>query len=211
MGILQGTHKYLVDSLKGKHDGPTVDELFDIFDVFSKNSIKRYIFKRIKKRLNLELAIAIIQDLIANGAGREKTLNLEVVHLAANGKQVVIADKFATPGETPLSEKDFEQIDEAVMHLSPNSAKAKPKRIALGKKHGSPLKEADMASGYFTPNGKDPAKRQGKFEVSAHAHHSKSPDRNANHMFADCRRISPIPNLETAMTGNPQNKRPALT
>ena len=102
-GILQGTHEYLVDSLKGDQDGPTVDELFDIFETFSRATIKKYVFKRIKKKINLELAIAIVQDLISNGPGRVETLFLEVQHLSGSGKKVVIADQFATPGELPLS------------------------------------------------------------------------------------------------------------
>ena len=142
-----------------------MDELCDIFDVFSRESIKRYIFKRIKKRLNLELAIAIVQDLLTNGDGRQGTLFLEVEHLSSNGKKVVIADQFATPGELPLSQKDFEQIDEAVMRLSAKKPDGKQTRIALGGSHGSPLKKAEVEWGYFTPVGKTRYKRQKKLEV----------------------------------------------
>ena len=55
--ILQGTHKYFLDSINGKLDDPTVDELIEIFQVFVKGFIKRYLFKSIKKNLNLELAL----------------------------------------------------------------------------------------------------------------------------------------------------------
>ena len=165
-GILQGTHKYLVDSLKGDQDGPTVDELFDIFETFSRATIKKYIFKRIKKKINLELAIAIVQDLISNGPGRAETLFLEVQHLSGNGKKVVIADQFATPGELPLSQKDFPEIDEAIFTLSQQKGNSGGRKtIPIGGKHGSPLKNQEIATGYFTPNKKQTVARQKRLEV----------------------------------------------
>ena len=51
---------------RGRQDGSTVDELCYTIDVFSRESVKRHVFKRIKKRMNLELAIAIVQDLLSN-------------------------------------------------------------------------------------------------------------------------------------------------
>ena len=165
-GILQGTHKYLVDSLKGDQDGPTVDELFDIFETFSRATIKKYIFKRIKKKINLELAIAIVQDLISNGPGRAETLFLEVQHLSGSGKKVVIADQFATPGELPLSQKDFPEIDEAIFSLSQQKGDdSGRKTIPIGGKHGSPLKKQEIATGYFTPDKKQTVARQKRLEV----------------------------------------------
>ena len=85
--ILQGTHKFLMDSLKDKLEEPTVDTLIEIFQVFSGDSIKRYVFKSMKKNLNLELAISIVQDLISNGPSRSLSLQLRVVKLVNKGKK----------------------------------------------------------------------------------------------------------------------------
>ena len=65
--ILQGSHKFLLNSLRGKLEEPTVDELIEIFQVFSKGTTKRCLFKSIKKVLNLDLALSVVQDLISNG------------------------------------------------------------------------------------------------------------------------------------------------
>ena len=35
---------FLIDSLKGKLDEPAVDDLIEIFKVFARGSIKRYLF-----------------------------------------------------------------------------------------------------------------------------------------------------------------------
>ena len=165
-GILQGTHKYLVDSLNGDQDGPTVDELFDIFEVFSRATIKKYVFKRIQKKLNLELAIAIVQDLLSNGEGRAETLLLEVEHLSGNGKKVVIADQFTAAGEVPLSQKDFPFIDEAIFRLSQSKESGgDQKSIPIGGKHGSPLKKDEIETGYYTPKGQKISERQKRLEV----------------------------------------------
>ena len=169
-GILQGTHKYLVDSLNGKQNGPTVDELFDIFEVFSRATIKKYVFKRIQKKLNLELAIAIVQDLLSNGEGRAETLLLEVEHLSGNGKKVVISDQFTAAGEVPLSQKDFPFIDEAIFRLSQHKESGgAQKSIPIGGKHGSPLKKDEIETGYYTPKGQKISERQKRLEVGNHA------------------------------------------
>ena len=72
--VLQGSHKFLMDSLNGTLNEPTVDELIEIFLVFAKGSIKRYVFKAMPKNLNLELALSIVQDLISNGPGETSIL-----------------------------------------------------------------------------------------------------------------------------------------
>ena len=37
-GILQGAHEYLIDSLNGEQDGSAVDELFNVFETFSRET-----------------------------------------------------------------------------------------------------------------------------------------------------------------------------
>ena len=150
--ILQGTHKYLLDSINGKLDDPTVDELIEIFQVFAKGSIKRYLFKSIKKNLNLELALSIVQDLISNGPGRTKTLELKVVKLAQKGKKVVVNDPFQSPAEAPISADDFSHIDEAIYRLTDTSGKSPEHTISVGRGHTAPSNDDRIERGYLTPH-----------------------------------------------------------
>ena len=149
--ILQGTHKFLLDSLKGKLEDPTVDELIEIFNVFAKGSIKRYLFKSIKKNLNLELALNIVQDLISNGNVRAKSLELKVVKLAKKGKKVIVKDVFQSPAEAPISSADFSHIDEAVYRLTDTTGKSPERTISIGRGHASASKNARIERGYLTP------------------------------------------------------------
>ena len=152
--VLQGTHKFLLNSLKGKLEEPTVDSLIEIFQVFSKDSIKRYVFKAIKKNLNLELALSIVQDLISNGPLRAKSLELKVVKLAQKGKKVVVKDAFQSPSEDPISAEDFASIDEAVIKFSDKEGKSAECTVAVGRGHASPPNKDRIEHGYFTPKSK---------------------------------------------------------
>ena len=166
---LQGAHKYLVAAINGDHEGPTVDVLIDIFNVFSKETIKRYVFKTMKKSMNLELAVSIIQDLLANGNERAKSLELHVEKLASKGRKVVISDKFATPGEKPISEDDFlsafGEIDEAIVRLSVKSGKSPDRAISLTQGSGPSYSPPNLAGGFTTPNKKRQTNLNRKFEV----------------------------------------------
>ena len=150
--VLQGTHKFLLSSLKGKLEEPTVDELIEIFQVFAKGSIKRYLFKSIKKNLNLELALSIVQDLISNGPSRAKSLELKVVKLAQKGKKVVVKDIFQSPAEAPISADDFQQIDEAIYRFSDATGKSTERTVSLGRGHKSPSENPRIEGGYLTPS-----------------------------------------------------------
>ena len=125
--VLQVTHKFLMDSLENKLEDPTVDTLIEIFQIFSGDSIKRYVFKSIKKNLNLEIALSIVQELISNGPARAQTLNLKVVRLGHKGKKIVVRDDFQSPGEIPLSSDDFPHIDEVIVRFSDKSGKSSAK------------------------------------------------------------------------------------
>ena len=150
--ILQGSHKFLLNSLRGKLEEPTVDELIEIFQVFSKGTIKRYLFKSIKKVLNLELALSIVQDLISNGPARAKSLELKVVKLAHKGKKVVVKDAFQSPAEAPISADDFQHIDEAIYSFTDASGKSAERTISIGRGHVSPSNNARIEKGFLTPS-----------------------------------------------------------
>ena len=149
--VLQGSHKFLMDSLTGTLDEPTVDELIEIFQVFTKGSIKRYLFKSIKKNLNLELALSIVQDLISNGPARARSLELKVVKLVNKGKKVVVKDAFQSPTEAPISADDFAIIDEAVFRLADTSGKSPEKAIAIGRGHTAPSSDERIQKGFLSP------------------------------------------------------------
>ena len=81
------SYKVLLDSLKGNLDEPTVDDLIQIFLIFTKGSIKRYLFKSIRKNLNLELTLSIVQNLISNESSRAKSIELKVMKFSNKGKK----------------------------------------------------------------------------------------------------------------------------
>ena len=149
--VLQGTHKFLMDSLTGTMNEPTVDELIEIFQVFAKGSIKRYLFKKIQKNLNLELALSMVQDLISNGPGRAKSLELKVVKLANKDKKVVVKDTFQSPAEAPISADDFASIDEAIFRLTDTSGKSPERAIAIGRGHSAPSSDKRIQKVFLSP------------------------------------------------------------
>ena len=74
-----------MDSLKRNLEEPTVDDLLEIFLVFPKGSIKRYLFKSRRKNLNLELTLSIVQNLISNESSRAKSIELKVMKFSNKG------------------------------------------------------------------------------------------------------------------------------
>ena len=98
-------------TLSEKIDDPTVDEVIEIFQIFTQGSIKRYLFKSIKENLKLELALSIVQDPISNSPGRAKSLELKVVKLVNKDQtKVDVCDGFESPAAVSISADDFPLI-----------------------------------------------------------------------------------------------------
>ena len=98
------------------------------------------------KPLLLELALCVIQEILFNGIGRAKSLQLELVKTKFGGKTVKIADPFQ------LNRDEFDdaflgKIDEAFFCLKDKNGESPDIQLAAGHGHGSP----------YSPFGKDGA------------------------------------------------------
>ena len=142
-----------MDSLKRNLEDPTVDDLLEIFLVFPKGSIKRYLFKSRRKNLNLELTLSIVQNLISNESSRAKSIELKVMKFSNKGKKkVIVKDVFQTSDENPISAADFHLIDETIFRLTDASDKSHEKVIAIGRGHKVPSDNTRIKEGYLTPS-----------------------------------------------------------
>ena len=125
METLQETHRYISLALRNEIPAPKKSILIDIFREFAANPIKDYVFHRINKKILLELALRIIQEIAEKGAEHAWTLQL-VVGKTSNGiKSVVIAknapsaDKQTTFEATEIEDVTFKISDRAGMSPFP--------------------------------------------------------------------------------------------
>ena len=120
MDIILGAHRFLAAIIENKDDGPTLKTLMKIFRPFiPTNSIKDYVFKRIKKSLLLELALCILQDVATNGLDRLGSLNLVIEKTNAGGKNVVIQPSEEDFGDASTGDDKFlNEIDEIFFRFS---------------------------------------------------------------------------------------------
>ena len=153
LDVLQGTHKFLVETVDGKYDGPTNNALIEIFQKFTDTPIRKYVFTRMTKPLLLELAICILQDIIQNGPERTASLKLVISSTASGGKEVTIKENLKEKlgdDEFPIDPAFVADIDQAFFSLQDSSGSSPESAFKSGPTHGAAYSPPD-ASGYFTP------------------------------------------------------------
>ena len=143
--VMKGAHKFVANAIKEGGPTPTCQTLIKIFTAFSEQKIKDYVFTRMKKPILLELALCIIQEIVLNGVGRAKTLQLEVVKSKSGGKTVKISDQFASESSESPDAGFLNKIDEAFFTLKNTDGKSPDVNIASGQGHKAP----------YSPFGKD--------------------------------------------------------
>ena len=136
--VLKGAHKFVAKSIKTGDSAPTCHTLIKIFAAFTQQKIKGYVFTRMKKPILLELALCIIQEIVLNGPGRAKSLQLEVVKSKSGGKIVKIADQFANHEPEITGDSFLEKIDEAFFKLKDAEGKSPDINLASGQGHKAP-------------------------------------------------------------------------
>ena len=112
---IQGSHRYITNVIKGTEESPKKSILIDIFNSFSKDKIKDYVYNRMKKSILLELALCILQEIAAGGPDRATNLQLQIEKTSSGGKQITITPNEGKDDEFPLSHSDentFLEIDE---------------------------------------------------------------------------------------------------
>ena len=135
MEMVKGSKVYLQNSIKKVVTGPTNTTLIFLFEHFSQGKIKEYIFKAMRKSILLELALAIVEEIIANGLQRAKTIELVLTGEKTKNKSVSISEEKDVSDEFPVSSDEasfIRDIDEASFHLRDSSGSSPGSKITSG-------------------------------------------------------------------------------
>ena len=147
--VIQGAHRFMISVVKNRTEAPKNSILIDIFNEFCHPPIKTYIFKSMAKKILLELALCILQEIALRGPARAKTLQLVVERAAVGGKTVRIADEEdASESEEAPPSKD---IDEAYFRLRDSSGSSPDVTFSSGQGHREPFGPADAEGNFTTP------------------------------------------------------------
>ena len=153
LSVLQGAHRFLLNSLSEKKSAVTKKILIKILMCFVPVEIREYHFRRMNRAILVELAICIVQDLIANGPGRAKLLELQLVKTSSGGTDIVIADPFED--ESGGFDADFlreiDEIDAAEFSLRDTSGATPEKKIHSGQGFAQPFLAPDAEGSFVTP------------------------------------------------------------
>ena len=151
--VFKGAHKYIARATNDPKIGPKVADLVEFFNHFTHEKIQYYNFSRMTKPLLLELALCIIQDVLFNGIGRAKTLQLELVKTKFGGKTVKIADPFQEDREG-FDDAFLGKIDEAFFCLKDKNGESPDIRLAAGQGHGTPYSPFAKDGAFVRPKPK---------------------------------------------------------
>ena len=135
--VFNGAHKYIARATKDPKSGPKVADLVEFFNHFSQEKIQYYNFSRMTKPLLLELALCVIQEILLNGIGRAKSLQLVLVKTKFGGKTVKIADPFQA-NRDEFDDAFLGKIDEAFFCLKDKNGESPDIQLAAGLGHDTP-------------------------------------------------------------------------
>ena len=147
--VVKGAHKHLARATKNPKNSPTCGEMIKMFSHFS-NGIKDYVYNRMTKKVLLELALCVVQEILLNGIGRAKTLELELVKTKHGGKTVKIADPFKVERDE-FDEAFLGKIDEAFFCIKDSDGNSPDVNLAAGIGHGAPYSPFGKDGGFIRP------------------------------------------------------------
>ena len=121
--VVEGALRFIESIIRGAKESPKNSVLVDIFNTFCEKPIKSYVFQRMGKKILLELALRILQEIAQGGPARAGTLQLVVERAASGGKTVTIAEEEDEdqPEEFPIDKEFAKDIDEAFFRLHDSS------------------------------------------------------------------------------------------
>ena len=167
MEVVKGAHKFIAKVIRDDEKGPTIQSLIKIFDVFSQQKIKKYVFTRMTKPILLELALCIIQEIALNGAERAQKLQLEVVQSKSGGKTVKIADPFDEDPTEGYDADFLEKIDEAFFKLRDSEGKSPDVNLVTGQGHKAPYSPFGKDGSFIRPDASAVRSLETSLEVRA--------------------------------------------
>ena len=150
MKVVKGVHKHLALATKNPQTAPSCAEMIKIFSHFTNGKVKDYVFKRMTKKVLLKLAVCVIQEIILNGIGRVRTLELELVKTKFGGKTVQIADPFQAEREQ-FDHAFLGKIDEAFFCLKDSEGNSPDVNLAAGHGHKAPYPPFGKDGGFLRP------------------------------------------------------------
>ena len=150
---IQGCHRYISLAIQGEIPTPKKAILIALFKEFTSEPIKDYVFNRIPKKMLLELALCVLQDIISNGPERALSLRLKVAKTSEGVKTVVIGDDTGKDAEDQSSNSTSKgKIANATFQLSDKQGKDPPVSISIDSNSTKPAYQPPDKRGYFTPS-----------------------------------------------------------
>ena len=147
--VIQGAHRFMMSVVKKQAESPKNSILIDILNDFCHQPIKPYVFKRMGKKMLLELALCILQEIVQHGPARARTLQLVVERAAAGGKTVRIAEDDDEIAEA--EDLQTKNIDEASFRLHDSSGNSPDVTFRSGQGLSAPFEPADAEGNFTTP------------------------------------------------------------
>ena len=164
--IIQGSHRFISLSMENGSSIPKKSTLSELFKEFMTVPAKQYVFDRIPRRMLLELAICILQDIASRGVLRAKSLRLEVVKTTATagGKTIVIGRDEESSASTEANDNVL--AEDATFKFADNTGATPDVAFSIGKNHQPPYQQPDK-QGYFTPSRRSRRSLQENFNEAA--------------------------------------------
>ena len=164
--VLKGAYRFMTSVVNGDKEAPTKSILIDIFNVFCTKPVKTYVFNKMGKKILLELALRILQELALGEPTRAETLQIEVVRAASGGKTLVIAEENAgATAADPTVDKDFvKDIDEAFFRLHDTSGSSPD--VTFSSRQGR-AKAPHEAGNFTTPTKSSARSLEEEFDSAA--------------------------------------------
>ena len=145
---VQGSHKYISSIIQQKNPPVKKSTLIDIFNEFTVEPVKNYIYHQISKKLLLELALRIFQDIIQNGEERASSLKLVLTKAVTGEKTVGIAPHSIAADDGSII--SVSEVLDASFKLSDRQGLSPDVTFSIGK-HRNPAYQKPDDNGYFTP------------------------------------------------------------
>ena len=169
--IIQGAHRFISLAIKNGTSVPKKSTLSELLREFMTVSVRPYVFQQIPRKILLELALCILQDIASRGVSRAKTLRLELIKTTAGGKKIAIVEESNEAAASAVI--THPQAENATFRFSDETGKTPDVAFSLGKSHRAPYQAPDER-GYFSPSKRSKRSLLDQFNEKSDKVHSTS-------------------------------------